>query len=138
MYFAVTPLMVLAGALLMRHVSDDLSRVHRDVRLYDIVTLHEADPQETLSVDLEAFYGQGRTIEDLTQKYNDVQADFLFYSTVAGAFIGLVIGLSLIGFSMKRTRKLYEIDHAACVDCGRCFSYCPQNKVESENSSKST
>jgi NAD-dependent dihydropyrimidine dehydrogenase PreA subunit len=93
-----------------------------------MVVQHEADPQDLLTVDLEAFYGQGGTIEDLTEKYNLIQADFSFYSTVAGAFIGLVIGLSLIGFSLKRTRKLYEIDHADCVDCGRCFSYCPQNK----------
>jgi len=138
MYFAVLPLMILAGAMLMRHISSDLSRVHKDVRLYDMVVQHEAEPQDVLSVDLEAFYGQGGTVEELTQKYDFIQADFSFYSTVAGAFIGLVIGLSLIKFSLKRTRKLYEIDHAACVDCGRCFSYCPQNKVESENLSSST
>jgi ferredoxin len=128
MYFAVLPLMILAGALLMRHVSDGLSRVHKDVRLYDMVMQHEANPQDVLSVDLEAFYGQGGTVEELTQKCDVIRADFLFYSTIAGALIGLVIGLSLIGLSVKRTRKLYEIDHAACVDCGRCFSYCPQNK----------
>ena len=127
-YFAVLPLMMLAGALLMRHVSDDLSRVHKDVRLYGMVMQYETEPSETLSVDLEAFYGQGGDIGDLTQKYNAIQAEFTFYSTVAGAFIGLVIGLALIGLSVKRTRKLYEIDHAACVDCGRCFTYCPQNK----------
>ena len=134
MYFAVLPLMVLAGAVLMRHVSDELSRVHKDVRLYDMVVQHEAEPQDVLSVDLEAFYGQGGTIEELTQKYDSIQADFLFYSTVAGAFIGFVIGLSLIEFSVKRTRKLYEIDHASCVNCGRCFSYCPQNKINNEES----
>ena len=138
MYIAVLPLMTLSGALLMRLVSDDLSRVHKDARLYDMVIQHEADPQDILSVDLEAFYGMGGTVEDLTEKYIDIQAQYTFYSTVAGAFIGLIIGLSLIGFSTKRTRKLYEIDHAACVDCGRCFSYCPQNKVESENLSIST
>ena len=143
LYFTVLPLMILSGALLMRHVSDELSRVHKDVRLYDEILSFELrvsglntvpetlnlkpETQEALSIDLEAFYGQGGTIEDLTQKYNSIRAEFSFYSTVAGAFIGWVIGLTLIGLSVKRTRKLYEIDHAACVDCGRCFSYCPQN-----------
>ena len=151
MYFAVLPLMILAGAVLMRHVSDDLSRVHKDVRLYDEVSSFEyrvsnseikpetlnlkPETYGTLSVDLEAFYGQGGSIEDLTQKYNSIQAEFTFYSTIAGAFIGLVIGLALIGLSVKRTRKQYEIDYAACVGCGRCFSYCPQNKEESEKPS---
>ena len=127
MYFAVLPLMIFAGALLMRHASDDLSRVHKDVRLYDMVMQHEAAPRDALSVDLEAFYGQEGNIGDLTQKYNAIMAEFKFFSAIAGGFIGFVVGMALIGFSVKRTRKLYEIDHSACVDCGRCFSYCPQN-----------
>ena len=130
-YFVVLPLMIFAGALLMRHASGDLSRANKDVRLYDMVAQHEANPQDVLSIDLETFYGQGGTFEELTQKYLRIQKDFKFYSTVAGVFIGLVVGMSLIGLSLKRTRKLYEIDHDACVACGRCFGYCPQNKVES-------
>ena len=125
-YFVILPLMIFAGALLMRHASSGLSRVNKDVRLYDMVVRYETEPQDVLSVDLEAFYGQGGTIEDLTQKYNNIQTDFKYYSTIAGACIGLVIGLALIGLSVKRTRKTYEIDHTACVACGRCFGYCPQ------------
>jgi ferredoxin len=127
-YFVALPLVMLAGALLMRHASEDLSRVNRDVRLYDMVMQHEANPQNMLSVDLEAFYGQGGAVEELTQRYDGVQAEFKFYSTIAGALIGLVVGLSLIGLSLKRTRREYEIDQADCVACGRCFGYCPQNK----------
>ena len=138
MYFAVLPLIVLTGALLMRHVSENLSRVHKDVRLYDMVIQHEqglgqAQPLQThsptaFSLDLEAFYTHGGVIEEITEKYNLIQADYKFWSTIAGLLLGLVIGLVLIDLSTKRTRKLYEIDHAECVDCGRCFSYCPQNK----------
>jgi len=127
-YFVVLPIVIFAGALLMRHVSGNLSRINRDVRLYDMVTFHETHPQNALSVDLEAFYGQGGTVEELTQRYDAIQADFKFYSTIAGALIGLVIGLALIGLSVKRTRKEYEIDHSNCIACGRCFGYCPQNK----------
>jgi ferredoxin len=129
MYFAVLPLMLLAGALLMRHVSDGLSRAHKDVRLYDMAMLNEAEPRNTLPVDLETFYGLGGSIEELRQKYAAVQTDFKFFSTIAGALIGLVIGMALIGLSVKRTRKLYEVDLASCVNCGRCFGYCPQNNV---------
>jgi len=129
-YFVVLPVMIATGAFLMRSFSGELSRTHKDVRLYDMVILHETDPQDILSVELEAFYGHEETIENLTEKYEIIQADFKFYSTIAGAFIGLVIGLTLINLSLKRTRKNYEIDHAACVDCARCFSYCPQNNPE--------
>lgn len=126
-YFIILPLIIVAGAVLLRSVSPQLSRANKDVRLYDMIMQHEAAPQDILSVELEAFYGQGGTIEALTGKYETIQAEFKLYSTIAGALIGLVIGTTLIGLSVKRTRRQYEIDHAACVGCGRCFSYCPQN-----------
>ncbi len=132
-YFVLLPLMIITGALLMRSVSEGLSRANKDVRLYDMVMQQETDPQDVLSVDLEAFYGQGGTIEELTERYENIQSEFKLYSTIGGALIGLVIGITLIGLSLKRTRKQYEIDHADCVACGRCFSYCPQNPDENRS-----
>ncbi len=126
-YLIILPLLIFAGAFLMRSVSSDLSRAHKDVRLYDLVVRHETNPQESLSLELEAFYGQGGTLEALTATFEQIQTDFRRYATCAGALIGLVIGLTLINLSVKRTRKHYEIDRAACVACARCFSYCPQN-----------
>ena len=127
-YFVMLPLIMIAGAILMRSASSDLSRVHKDVKLYEMVAQHEATPQDVLSLELEAFYGQGNTIETLAEKYQTIQADFKFYSTIAGALIGFIIGMTLINLSVKRTRKLYGIAHKNCIACGRCFSYCPQNK----------
>jgi ferredoxin len=126
-YFVMLPLMIVAGAILMRSASGSLSRVNKDVKLYDMVIRHEADPQDVLPLELEAFYGMENTLESLTEKYNAIQSDFKFYATITGAFIGLVIGITLIGLSVKRTRKQYEIDHKNCVACGRCFNYCPHN-----------
>lgn len=129
-YLVILPLMLLAGAFLMRSISGDLSRAHKDVRLYDMVMAHEAEPQDVLSLDLEAFYGQGGTVEELTATYEKIQDNFKLYSTIAGALFGLVIGITLIKLSVKRTRKQYEINRAGCVACGRCFSYCPQNNIK--------
>lgn len=132
-YFVLLPLMIAIGAFLLQSVSGGLSRVHKDVKLYDLVVQNETEPQDVLSVELEAFYGQGGTLEELTQRYNAVQSEFRLYAAIAGALIGLVIGLTLINLSLKRTRKAYEIDHNSCVACAKCFSYCPQNKIKSTN-----
>lgn len=127
-YFVFLPLMVFAGAWLMRITGSELSRAHKDVRLYDEVMQQEALPQDVLSVELEAFYGMGESVESLTQRYEQIQASFRLYGTIAGALIGFVFGITLIGLSVKRTRKTYEIDHSSCVACGKCFAYCPQKK----------
>lgn len=129
-YFTVLPLMIITGALLMRSVSDNLSSVNKEVRLYQMITEQENKPQEILPLELEAFYGQGSSLDELSSKYEVILHEFKFYSTIAGALIGLVFGLVLIRLSLKRTRNQYEIDYSACVACGRCFKYCPQNKTE--------
>lgn len=127
-YFVILPLLMVAGSVLMRLGSENLSQAHREVRLYHMVIAHEADPDGELTPELEAFYSQGRTIEELTASYQKVQDDFTVYSTIAGVLIGLVIGLKLINLSLKRTRKEYEIVYSNCIACGKCFDYCPQNR----------
>ncbi|MDR0972588.1 MAG: 4Fe-4S binding protein [Prevotellaceae bacterium] len=129
-YFIVLPIIIGVGALLLRAVSGELSRANKDVHLYELVMQHENDPQDVLPVELEAFYGQGGTLENITTRYESVQTDFKLYSTIAGGFIGLVIGWMLISLSVKRTRIRYEIDTADCVACGKCFNYCPQNLAQ--------
>jgi len=127
-YFVVLPVMMFLGAILMRSMSDAFSRVNKNVRLYEMVLENETQPQEVQSLELQAFYGQGGSIEKLTSGIGKIQQKFKLYSTIMGVFLGSIIGLTLIGLSLKRSRKHYEIDDANCVNCGRCFSYCPQNK----------
>ena len=123
--------MVAAGATAMVMLSDKFSKVNKEVRLYEMVMQNEAEPQVAQSLELQAFYGQEeRTVEDLATEVTQIKQDFRLYSGIIGAFFGLVIALSLINLSTKRTRKLYEIDDANCVCCGKCFGYCPKNLEE--------
>ena len=128
-YMLVLPVLMAAGALLMRASSDSLSTANREVRLHEMVTEYEAqsDPQ-TIPLEVEAFYMEGRTMEDLAASADAVRAQFRTISTWCGAFMGLVLSIALIRFSVKRRRETYEIDMSSCVACGKCFDYCPQNK----------
>jgi polyferredoxin len=126
-YMVFLPLMVIAGAGAMYSLSNKLSKINKEVRLYNMVIENEMQPQAVQSLELQAFYGAGRFVEDLEAQVVVIKKDFRLYSSTIGAFLGLIIGLTLIGLSTKRTRKFYEIDGANCVGCGRCFGYCPQN-----------
>ena len=127
-YVVGLPIIMIIGAFLIRMSAFNLSYANKEVRLYELVQIQEEHPDNEMLPEVEAFYAQGRTLEELQESYDNVQSDFLFYGTIAGALIGLVIGLKLINLSVKRTRKEYEIDHKNCVSCDKCFSYCPQNK----------
>jgi ferredoxin len=128
-YMIFLPLTVIAGATVMYLLSDKFSKVNKEVQLYDMAIQNENQPQTIQSLELQAFYGKERTVEELAAQVAGIKKDFRIYSGVTGAFFGLVIALTLINLSVKRTRKLYEIDDANCVDCGRCFRYCPQNNI---------
>jgi ferredoxin len=127
-YFVLLPVAALTGALLLRTASDSLSSASKDVRLYEQVMQNEENPQDVQPVDVEVFFSQEGRIDELALRVAGIRGTFRTYSTIAGALVGLVIGLSLVNLSLKRSRKTYEIDRSACVACGRCFSYCPQNK----------
>ena len=127
-YLIFLPLMIAAGAITMYLLSDKFSKVNSEVRLYDMVIENETQPQMLQSLELQAFYGQSRTVEELSAQVSEIKKDFQIYSTIIGAFFGLIIALTLISLSIKRTRKSYEIDNANCLCCGRCFKYCTRNK----------
>ena len=127
-YMVFLPLMVITGSATMYLLSDPFSKAHKEVQLYEMVMQNETQPQEVQSLELLAFYGQGGAVEELRAKVDVVKKEFRVWSATIGAFLGLIIALTLINLSVKRSRKSYEIDHARCVDCGRCFGYCPQNQ----------
>lgn len=127
MYFILLPVLTLAGAWLVGSNSEALSRAHKDVHLYDLIQEQEANPELEPILEVTAFNEMGRTMEELEAKVEEVQHQFKVYGYLAGALIGFVLGFKLIRLSVKRTRKTYEIDHSACVACGKCFDYCPQN-----------
>ena len=127
-YVVVVPCLMLLGVLLMRLSAPRLSVANKEVRLYQLVMQQEANPDLPMPAEVEAFYAQGRTVEELTATNEKIQKDFLFYGSIAGAVIGWVIGVNLIRLTLRRTRKEYSIDARHCVACGKCFSYCPSTK----------
>lgn len=136
MYFIFLPLMIASVALAMRLGSSELSKANKEVRLYQSLVQQENDPKDQIPIELEAFFGQGGNREALESNVVEIQASFKLYSTLAGAVIGLVLGLTLIQLSLKRSRKLYEIENADCVACGKCFNYCPLNLNELQSAAK--
>ena len=119
------PLLTVGGGWLLSSQSDTLSIAHRDVYLYTL--LQSELNEEEMPAEVEAFHEMGRKMEDLETSVVSVRQSYHQWAWFAGALIGFVLGWKLIRLSVKRTRKTYEIEPSACVACGKCFDYCPQN-----------
>jgi NosR/NirI family nitrous oxide reductase transcriptional regulator len=111
------------------------SRAHPTVRLAERIYLEETGQVEATTATTEAssaFRATGRQIKDLYEEASNIRAGFGLGCWLLGGFIGLVVGLKLIGLSVWRHRTDYEADRAGCLACGRCFEYCPREKVRLE------
>jgi NAD-dependent dihydropyrimidine dehydrogenase PreA subunit len=93
-----------------------------------VVAYEAEDAPETIPLEVEGFYMRNGTLDELTLAKDNIVGQYRTYGTWAGALMGMVLAIALIRFSVKRRRETYEIDYAACVACGRCFEYCPQNR----------
>ena len=119
------PLLTIGGGWLLSSQSDTLSIAHRDVYLYILLQNNYED--KNMPTEIEAFYEMGRSIDELETSVMSVRESFNRWAWFVGALMGFVLGWKLIRLSVKRTRKTYEIEPSACVACGKCFNYCPQN-----------
>jgi len=46
-----------------------------------------------------------------------------------GGWVGLVVGLKLLGVAARRQHHDFEPERSACFGCARCFDFCPQEHV---------
>lgn len=65
----------------------------------------------------------------LLAEARSVESVFLVGGAAFGAWCGLVLALKIAALSRVPRRTDYEIDSGACVSCGRCFRYCPRERL---------
>jgi NAD-dependent dihydropyrimidine dehydrogenase PreA subunit len=77
----------------------------------------------------DAFRATGEDVKELYDEASEIIDRFVLGGWLLGGFIGLVVGLKLVGLSVRRQRTDYEADRASCLACGRCFEYCPREHL---------
>jgi NosR/NirI family nitrous oxide reductase transcriptional regulator len=123
------PVLVLTGGWVASSIKAASSRAHETVRLAERVYQEEAGQVEGTTDASAAFRATGREIPQLYEDAAKIRARFGLGGWLFGGFVGMVIGLKLIGLSVWRQRTDYEADRASCLACGRCFNYCPREHV---------
>ena len=123
------PLLVILGAGLGRSLAPAFSRLHDTVRQAERVYLEEAGQFTDTTDASDAFWASGATIPELYQQALAIRKRFNLASVLFGGFLGLVLGAKLISLSITPKRTNYEADRGRCLACGRCFAYCPVEKL---------
>jgi NosR/NirI family nitrous oxide reductase transcriptional regulator len=121
------PVLVGLGAWTGSQLSRPASRVHPTVALADQFLRHQESPIQAGQQTPQALALKRATEnpQAVVSVAADLRRRFLTAGWIFGGWVGLVIGLKLIGLSVRQKRTDYEPDRGACVACARCFAYCP-------------
>ena len=124
-YLVLLPLFAVSGALILYNISPALSLVNSNVRLAQEIRMEKEKGIEALSKAAVAYKEAGKTEEELFAEELTIIKRFRSASPLAGIFLGLSLGISLVALSTRKTRTEYKPHQGKCFSCGRCFKYCP-------------
>ncbi|MDT8402567.1 MAG: 4Fe-4S binding protein, partial [Bacteroidales bacterium] len=124
-YLLLIPVFTAAGTLVAGQFSDELSMVHRDVRLANELRREEISGIPASSQQAITFRESGETLSELYVKEEAVKGRYKKGAPWTGAFLGLSLGIGLLSLSIRKERNEFIPDRGKCYSCGRCFEYCP-------------
>ncbi|MCL2183098.1 MAG: 4Fe-4S binding protein [Chitinispirillia bacterium] len=131
-YFALIPVWIAAFAVCGWFLADAAAELHPNVKLLRIVELEESGAVMTKSLESEALRIDADIMAELRRAAGAARTGFRWGLTLLGIYLGIVIGGYLIRQSMYRKQDGYGTDPVSCVECGRCYGYCPQHKADKE------
>ena len=102
-----------------------LSKANPTVYLAELLITHPEVKNDQKNLDVQAFLGSGKSMEVLVKEATVIREKFHTGGWIAGGFMGLVIGLTLLGQVVYRKNGDYQPYKGDCFSCGRCIPYCP-------------
>jgi ferredoxin len=114
------------GAFGGRYLAMPFSQVHPTVALAEQIAAEDAGRIKETTDASKAFRQTGRPSQELFADAWRVRERFILGTTLLGAFVGLAFGIKLVSMAFIRLPVTFEPDHANCLSCGRCYTYCPK------------
>ncbi|MEZ5105295.1 MAG: 4Fe-4S binding protein [Draconibacterium sp.] len=127
-YAIIIPLWMAAGVFVGAKSHTFLSKANPDVYLAELLISHPEIKNDPDNIDVQTFLSSGKPMQTLVEEAELIQNKFYVGSMMAGGFLGLVIGMTLLNTVVFRKRQDYEPHKGNCFSCGRCMDYCPVEK----------
>ena len=123
---ALLPVFLAGGAALGYFGSGAFAGYHPTIYVANRVWLEENGKVTGETLESTAFRRNGQTSAQLFLQAAVIRRQYTTGGLLLGLWAGLVVGLKLVFLSLRRRRTDYEADPAACLACGRCYRFCPQ------------
>lgn len=125
------PVLIVGAGWLGSLLATPFSKVHPKVALAEAYHALEGPlaPPAVATPDSLALARADRDPEALLAEALAIRDRFRLGGWLFGGWVGLVIGARLLALSIRTARNDFEPDRAACFACGRCYTYCPNERV---------
>ena len=127
-YALVIPLWIALGVFVGAKSHTFLSKANQDVYLAELLIEHPELKNDPNNIDVQTFLASGKSMDELVNEATVIREKFYIGSMIAGGFMGLVIGMTLLNTVVFRKRQDYEPHKGNCYSCARCVDYCPVEK----------
>ena len=127
-YALIIPLWVALGVFVGAKSHTFLSKANPNVYLAELLISNPEIKNDKDNIDVQTFLSSGKTLEILVKEAEVIREKFYIGSMMAGGFMGLVIGMTLLNTVVFRKRQDYEPHRGNCLSCARCMNYCPVEK----------
>lgn len=127
-YAVLIPIWVAAGVFVGERSHTFLSKANPDVFLAELLISNPEIKNDPDNIDVQTFLASGKTMETLVKEAEIIRGKFYTGSMIAGGFLGLAIGMTLLNTVVFRKRQDYEPHKGNCLSCARCMDYCPVEK----------
>ncbi len=122
------PVLISIGIWAGYSFHENLAFANPKVRLAQHLYMDESAMTKNMKLEVDAFKTSGKSAEMLYSEAISIIDDFKTGSMILGGFLGLVLGITLLGLTRFYYRTNYEPNKGTCLSCGRCMDYCPVDK----------
>lgn len=131
-FILIIPLMMFIGGWSVASFHETLAKVNPEVRLASLIYETPSVLDEDATIEIDAFMASGQSKTELFNEAAEIVSDFYLGGWILGAFLGLVIGLTLARLTIIRYRTDYTPNKGTCFSCARCVDYCPVVKDDKD------
>ena len=127
-YALLIPVWIFIGGLAGSKAHTWISKANPTVYLAELLVSEPEVRNDQKNLDVQAFLSLGKPLETLVKEASVIRQKFYTGGWIAGGFMGLVIGMTLLGQVVYRKKKDYQPHKGNCFSCGRCMNFCPVKK----------
>jgi len=126
------PVLIAIGVWAGYGFHENLAFANYQVKLAEHLYLADSAMTPDIKIEIDAFKTAGKSKQEQYMEAARIVNEFKTGSMILGGFLGLMLGITLLGLTRFYHRTDYVPNKGNCLSCGRCMDYCPVEKEANE------